>query len=51
LIGAPGRACCGCGDEVAVVAGAFFTVTVFVLIFGLFGFINMAGSGASEVQR
>jgi hypothetical protein len=33
------------------VAGAFFTVTVFVLIFGLFGFINMAGSGASAKSK
>ena len=37
------------GDEAAeAAAGAFFTVTVFVLIFGLFAFINMAGGDAKQ---
>ena len=35
------------GVEGAVAEGVFFTVTVFVLIFGLFAFRNMAGSCAS----
>jgi hypothetical protein len=36
---------------VGVAAGVFFTVTVFVLILGLFGFINMAGGGASRKSK
>lgn len=50
MIGSVGRDCAveGVrGDEAAVAGAGFFTVTVFVLIFGLFGFINMAGNGAS----
>jgi hypothetical protein len=36
------------GDEAAEAAGVFFTLTVFVLILGLFAFINMAGGDAKQ---